>query len=209
MSSSACSCSSLVCAPWQKTRPNTVSGAPSPRFVFCFLKSFYFVPQFCVCPAAWKSPLVIPAIAHCKSAWEVGGIAASAASPLAASPHARRSREISALPAVALPSPPAGFLVPGLPLPQARRSREITPPDRCWLNARRSASDSMPAGPPLTLCPPDRRWLKPARSPLTQARRIAADSCPPAAAIPSPVDQVHMSRPGVPCVCLVVPTGTF
>ncbi len=30
-----------------------------------------------------------------------------------------------------------------------------------------------------------------------------------AAAIPSPVDQVHMSRPGVPCVCLVVPTGTF
>ncbi len=63
--------------------------------------------------------------------------------------------------------------------------------------------------PPLTLCPPVRRWLKPARSPLTQARRIAADSCPPAAAIPSPVDQVHMSRPGVPCVCLVVPTGTF
>ncbi len=33
-------------------------------------------------------------------------------------------------PAVALPSPPAGCLVPGLPLPQARRSREITPPDR-------------------------------------------------------------------------------
>ncbi len=44
-------------------------------------------------------------------------------------------------------------------------------------------SDSMPAGPPLT-----------------QARRIAADSCPPAAAIPSPVDPGHMSRPGVPCL---------
>ncbi len=41
-------------------------------------------------------------------------------------------------------------LVPGLPLPQARRSREITPPDRLWLNARRPASDSMPAGPPLS-----------------------------------------------------------
>ncbi len=41
-------------------------------------------------------------------------------------------------------------LVPGLPLPQARRSREITPPDRLWLNARRPASESMPAGPPLS-----------------------------------------------------------
>ncbi len=76
-------------------------------------------------------------------------------------------------------------LVPGLPLPQARRSREITPPDRLWLNARRPASDSMPAGPPLTQCPPlsqspsDCRCLKPAGLPLTQARRIAADSSPP------------------------------
>ncbi len=80
------------------------------------------------------------------------------------------------LPAVAIPSPPAGSLVPGVPLPQARRP----------------AADSMPAGPPLN-----------------QARRIAADSCPPVAANPSPVDPVHMSRPGEPCLCLVVPTGTF
>ncbi len=65
-------------------------------------------------------------------------------------------------PAVALPSPPAGCLVPGLPLPQARR------PGR---SRHRPASDSMPAGPPLTQCPPDRRWLI--------ARRIAANSCPP------------------------------
>ncbi len=85
-----------------------------------------------------------------------------------------------------------GCLVPGLPLPQARRSREITPPARLWLNARRPASDSMPA-----------------RSPLTHARRIAVDSCPPAAAIPSPVDQVHMLWPGVPFLSRVVPTGTF
>ncbi len=40
----------------------------------------------------------------------------------------------------------------------------------------------------------------PTGSPLTQAHRIGADSCPLAAAIPSPVDQVHMSRPGVPCL---------
>ncbi len=66
-------------------------------------------------------------------------------------------------------SPPAGSLVPGLPLPQA------SPPARLWLNARWPASDSMPAG-----------------SPLTQARRIAAN--------PSPVDRVHMSRQGVPCL---------
>ncbi len=33
-------------------------------------------------------------------------------------------------PAVAIPSPPAGSLVSGLPLPQARRSLEITPPAR-------------------------------------------------------------------------------
>ncbi len=44
-------------------------------------------------------------------------------------------------------------------------------PDRNLLNARRIAADSMPAG-----------------SPLTQARWIAADSCPPAAANPSPTD---------------------
>ncbi len=114
-----------------------------------------------------------PAIAHCKRAWEFGGIAASAASPLAASPHARRSREISA----------AGG---GSPKP---------------------ASDSMPAGPPLTQCPPDRCWLMPAGSPLTQARRIGADSCPLAAANPSPVDRVHTSRPGVLFLSRVVSTG--
>ncbi len=90
--------------------------------------------------------------------------------------------------------------------PHARRSREITPPDRRWLNARRPASDSMPAGPPLTQArriaadssPPDRRWLMPAGSPLTQAHRIGTDSCPLAASIPSPVDLVHLLRPGVP-----------
>ncbi len=82
-----------LCAPWQKTRPNR-KRCPSPSFCFCFLK--VFILFLSVCPAAWKSPLIIPTLAHCKSAWEFGGIATSAASPLAASPHARRSREISA-----------------------------------------------------------------------------------------------------------------
>ncbi len=124
---------------------------PFTPLCFPFLKVFYLVPEFCLfVPRHGSRRSLFPPLAHCKSAWEFGGIAASAASPLAASPHARQSREIS------------GCLVPGLPLPQARRSREITPPARLWLNARRPASDSMPAG-----------------SPLTQARRIAADSSPP------------------------------
>ncbi len=123
-------------------------------------------------------------------------------------------------PAVALPSPPAACLVPGLPLPQARRSRDITPPDHRWLNARRPASDSMSGvsgvncrcsgvtlnsdlepkthhqtpitctfiiwtkllGHPLFFRREKRHFQtvsKPAGLPLTQARRIAADSSPP------------------------------
>ncbi len=114
----------------------TVSGAPSPRFVH-FLKSFLFVPVS-VCPAARKSPLVIPLVARVKTAREFGGIAASAASPLAASPHARRSREISA----------AGGGSPkhagGLPC-----SRVAAPPGAPF------AGDHA-TGPPLIQCPPAR-----------------------------------------------------
>ncbi len=188
MSLSACSCSSLVCAPWQKTRPNR-KRRPFTSFCFLFFEKFLFCSNLfvCVCPAAWKSPLVIPAIAHCKSAWEFGGIAASAASPLAAGPHARRSREISA----------AGGGSPktagGLP-----SSRVAAPPGAPF--AGDHASNSIPAGPPLTQCPPDRRWLKPAGLALTNARR------PPLSLAPW---ILSTTRPGVPCVCLVVPTGTF
>ncbi len=68
-------------------------------------------------------------------------------------------------------------------------SRVAAPPGAPFAgdHARRPASDSMPAGPPLTQCPPARLWLNarlpaadsmPAGSPLTQARRIAADSMP-------------------------------
>ncbi len=77
-------------------RPDlTVSGAPSPRFVFVF-ESFYLFLSF-VCLSRGKEVAARhPALSCVMTAWEFGGIAASAASPLAASPHARRSREISA-----------------------------------------------------------------------------------------------------------------
>ncbi len=67
----------------------------------------------------------------------------------------------------------------------ALSSRGMTPPSTAnpsppaclWLNARRPASDSMPAGLPLIPARQECRWLKLAGLPLTQARRIAADSC--------------------------------
>ncbi len=184
-------------------RPDlTVSGAPSPRFVlFVFWKVF-----ICSC-------LSVP--------WQGSRHSSSRLSPLQEGVGVRRdchecreSNGRDALlpadrgrylpPAVALPSPPAGSQVaapPGVPfagdhatgspLTQCPPLAQC-PPARLWLNACRIAADSMPAG-----------------LPLTQAHRIGADSCPLAAAIPGPVDIVHMSRPGVPCVCLVVPTGTF
>ncbi len=93
---------------------------PFTPFCFPFLKVFCFV-SVCLCLSRGKEVAARnPAIAHCKTAWEFGGIAAS---PLAASPHARRSREISAA---------------GPPLTHARRiAADSSPPDWRWL---------MPAG---------------------------------------------------------------
>ncbi len=174
MSSSACSCSSLVCAPWQKTRPNRKRRPFTPH-CFPFFKSVLFC-SVCL-SVARKSPLVLPSHSPMQDAWEFGGIAASAASPLVASSVRYAGWGYPK---------PAGWLSGSrVAAPPARRSREIThriaadsmPAARLWLNARRPASDSMPAGSPLTQarriaadsCPPDRRWLKPAGSPLTQA----------------------------------------
>ncbi len=125
-------------------RPDlTVSGTHLPRIVFRFFKSVLFCS--CICLSRGKEVATRPpAIAHCRTAWEFGGIATSAASPLAASPHARRSREISA--AGGGSPKPAG----GLP-----SSRVAAPPGTPF------------AGDHAT------------GSPLTHARRIAADSCPP------------------------------
>ncbi len=179
---------SVLCRVCTVTEDQTKTVSGVHPVLFSVLKSFYFVPVFVyVCPAAWKSSLVIPAIAHCKSAWEFGGIAVS---PLATSPHARRSREISVAgggspkPAGSLPSsrvatPPgapfAGDHATGSPLTQAHRI----------------ATDSSP---------PDRRWLKPTGSALIHAR------WPPLSLAPWIKSTCH----GQECrVCFVVPTGTF
>ncbi len=172
------------CCVHRDRRPDqTVSVVPSPRFVLFVFSSVFFVPVFCP---------------------------SRQASPHTASPHARRSREFTP-PFAALPSRRSREFSPPFAAQPSRRSREFTPPfadqpahssqemtppstanpslpARRWLNARRPASDSMPAGLPLTQCPPACLWLN-ARRPasdsmpagllLTQARRIAADSSSP------------------------------
>ncbi len=121
--------------------------------------------------------------------------------PPFAAQRSRRSRELTP-PFAALPSRRSREFTPPFADHPALSSQGMTPPSTAnpsppaclWLNARRPASDSMPAGLPLTQCPPaclwfqlarsaadssspDCRWLKLAGLPLTQARRIAADSC--------------------------------
>ncbi len=78
---------------------------PFTPFCFRFFKSFYLFLS--VCPATRKSPLVIPAIAHCKSAWEFSGIAASAESS-GRVPSCSADRGRYPPPAVALPNPRIG-----------------------------------------------------------------------------------------------------
>ncbi len=60
---------------------------PFTSFCFHFQKSFVLFQSVCLCLSRGKEVAARnPAIAHCKTAWEFGGIAASAASPLAAMP---------------------------------------------------------------------------------------------------------------------------
>ncbi len=89
-------------------------------FCFPFFKSLLFCS--CLCLSRGKEVATRPsALARVKSAWEFCGIAAS---PLPASPHARRSREISA--AGCGYSKPAGWLPSSrVAAHPARRSREI------------------------------------------------------------------------------------
>ncbi len=85
------------CCVHRDRRPDrTVSGVPSPRFVLFVFSSSYFVPVFC--PSRHVSPL-------------------------AASPHARRSR--LSHPAVRGSS---RELTPPFAAQPSRRSREFTPP---------------------------------------------------------------------------------
>ncbi len=154
---------------------------PFTSFCFPCLKSLLFwflclsVPRVATRPSA---------LARVKSAWEFGGIAASAVSPLAASPHARRSREIFA----------AGC---GYPKPAVwlSNSRVAAPPSSPFagVHAAIRGSPSPPfAGDHAAVHGSPVRGRSRRRPPMTQARRPAADS--------SPVDPVHMFRPGVPCL---------
>ncbi len=123
-------------------RPDpTVSVVPSPRFVLFVFSSFLVVPEFCP---------------------------SRQASPLTASPHARRSR--LSHPAV------RGSL--------RRRSRLSHPVVRGSLRRRSRLSHPAVRGssrrhPRLTLAHRPAAESMPAGLPLTQARRIAADSSPP------------------------------
>ncbi len=158
------------CCVHRDRRPDqTVSVVPSPRFVLFVFSSCYFVPVFCPSlfaaqPSRRSREFTLPFAAQ----------------------RSRRSRELTP-PFAAQPSRRSREFTPPFADQPAHRSQEMTPPSTAnpsppaclWLNARHPASDSMPAGLPLTQCPPACLWLKPAGSPLTQARRIAVDSSSP------------------------------
>ncbi len=166
-------------------RPDlTVSGAHSPRFVFGFSKVFCFVP---VCLSRGKEVTTRPsALARVKSAWEFGGIAES---PLAASPHAHRSQEISA----------AGC---GYPKPDGwlSSSRVAAPPSPPFAGVHAAVRGS--PSPPFTGVHAAVRGSPRPAVRGRSCRRITTDSSPPAAADPSPVDLVHnMARSAVCMSC--------
>ncbi len=162
---------------WFRLLPDlTVSGAPSPRFVL-FVFWIVFICS-CICLSRGKEVATRPpAIAHCRTAWEFGGdrceCRESSCPPIA---WDIRHRRCSPKPAGGLPS-----------------SRVAAPPGAPF------AGDHA-TGSPLTQCPPDRRWLMPAGLPLTQAHRIGADSCPLAAAYPSPVESPHVTARSAVCL---------
>ncbi len=152
------------CCVHRNRRPDqTVSVVPSPRFVLFVFSSVLFVPVFC---PSWQ------------------------ASPHAASPHARRSREFmppfAALPSrgsreftppfAALPSRGSRDFLPPFAAQRSRRSRELTPPFAA-LPSRRSREFTPPFAdhPALSsrgMTPPSTANPSPAGLPLTQ--------CPPA-----------------------------
>ncbi len=195
---------SLLCAPWQKTRPNSKHR----HFTsFCFVHFFKWL--FCSCvlslmPAVRRSLRRRLRLSHPT----VRGSSREFTPPFVAQPS-RRSREFTP-PFAAQPSRRSREFTPPFADQPAHRSQEMTPPPstanpsppaRRWINARRPASDSMPAGPPLTQArwiaadssPPDRRWLKLAGLPLTHAR------WPPfAGKANSPHPQYHAAVRGSP-----------
>ncbi len=141
ISSSACSPFLPAVCTATEDQTQTVSVVPSPRFVLFVFSSVLFVPVFCP---------------------------SRQASPHAASPHARRSREFTppfaALPScgsreftppfAALPSRGSREFTPPFAAQPSRRSREFTPPF-----ADQPAHSSQEMTPPSTAnpSPPARR----------------------------------------------------
>ncbi len=165
---------SLLCAPWQKTRPNSkrrpFTSFCYVRFFKCFILFLCFVPRgkrvrtpralmLAVCGSLRRrSRLSHPAVRGSPIPRFAGLHAAVRGSSRRRSrinqPTVRR-RWRRRHPRLTLAHRPAADSMPaGLPLTQC-------PPACLWLNARRPASDSSP---------PDCRWLKLAGLPLTHAR---------------------------------------
>ncbi len=188
---------------------HTVSVVPSPRFVLFVFSSVSLYPVFLSLMLAVRgslrhcSRLSHPVVRGTSCPPFAGVYAAVRGSPIPrfagvyaavrGSPIPLFVGVLAAVRGSAIP-PFAGVVaairgsaIPPRTVHPALSSQEMTPPATAnpsppaclWLNARRPASDSMPAGLPLTQCPPACLWFKPARVPLTQARRIAADSSSP------------------------------
>ncbi len=151
---------SLLCAPWQKTRPNSKR---RPFTLFCFVRFFKFFLCSCVLSLAGRE-------SSCPPFAGVYAAVRGSPSPPFAGVHAtvrgssrRHSQEFTP-PFAAQPSRRSREFTPPFAAQPARRSQEMTPPS--------TANPSPPAclWLPLTQCPPARRWLKPAGLPLTHAR---------------------------------------
>ncbi len=169
------------CCVHRNRRPDqTVSVVPSPRFVLFVFSSLWFVPVFCPfepsCPPfagvyaavrgslRRRSRLSHPAVrgTSCRRS--------RLSDPAVRGSWRRRSRLCH--PAVRGSSRRRLRIIQ----PSVPRGWRLHP----WLTlAHRPASDSMPAGLPLTQCPPACLWFSPPGVPLTQVRRIAADSSSP------------------------------
>ncbi len=143
---------SLLCAPWQKTRPNSKR---RPFTSFCFVRFF----KSLVC--SWVLSLA------------ASGLEPSCP-PFAAQPS-RRSQEMTTPPSTANPSPPARLWL------NARRPASWLNARRpaSWLNARRPASDSSPPDC-RWLKPAGRRWQgKPTRHLATSVHAAVRGSPTP------------------------------
>ncbi len=173
------------CCEHRDRRPDlTVSVVPSPRFVLFVFSSVFFVPGFLSLLLAVRgslrrrSRLSHPAVRGTSCPPFAGVYAAVRGSPIPLFAGVLAAVRGSAIP----PFAGVDAAVRGSAI---RRSREFTPPfaDQPALSSlemtppstanpsRRPASDSMPAGLPLTQCPPACLWFQLARS--------AADSSSP------------------------------